>query len=694
MGKQKRPSIYVDRGTLGSSDELDEYGVWVKSEPHDLTSSGIDTGDMPDTGDIDFEVPDMDELPDFGSDDEESIQSIGEQDDLDMPLMDFDSQEESDQEESDSDVFNFGDFVDVNAVEEASDELEISDISDDSDFSIEEADLEVEASLDGDTDPETPSETGEEYTEVSMDDFIGAGDLEDDEFSADIDDDEDIFQDSEDESLTPESPFNSSAGTAQTERGSSVDLSTQLLMKIAEELSSIRTELSSLKKEFSGIKVAAKSSEKEEERIYGEDDEKIALTGDELNNILNTADFTEETGADVTIDLAENAAISPFDNALPDLSLETEDSLRIDDLESEDLGSIELNADDFEPDISSEADFESEISTDLETFEDLDITEEDIPSFTADGVEELSEIRETGVEPMTFPPAPEDSDYLAEDPMGEDQLMGDNFEMEEISLDSTDDFSDDLDLSEDSIDLSGAVIDEPDLSSEIHENPLEEPALEDISIDLDISELDSMDLDSEDLDSEDLDTIDFGSDEPDIVEPDFPDLESVDIGSAYSEPEELESPDLLLEPESQAGGDMSLIPEGFATDLEPEELEPVDLEPAELQLEDIESIDDAEPVFEEDEEALSDEDLEPVDIEELEEIEEADSVAAPPIAPPVAAKTGAAYTIPTHLKQELKTVLAYMDQLLEALPDDKIEEFARSEYYDTYKKLFKDLGLA
>jgi hypothetical protein len=35
-----------------------------------------------------------------------------------------------------------------------------------------------------------------------------------------------------------------------------------------------------------------------------------------------------------------------------------------------------------------------------------------------------------------------------------------------------------------------------------------------------------------------------------------------------------------------------------------------------------------------------------------------------------------------------------MDKLLEALPDEKIEEFAKSEYYDTYKKLFKELGLA
>jgi hypothetical protein len=34
-----------------------------------------------------------------------------------------------------------------------------------------------------------------------------------------------------------------------------------------------------------------------------------------------------------------------------------------------------------------------------------------------------------------------------------------------------------------------------------------------------------------------------------------------------------------------------------------------------------------------------------------------------------------------------------MDQLLESLPEEKIEEFASSKYFDTYKKLFSELGL-
>jgi pilus assembly protein FimV len=34
-----------------------------------------------------------------------------------------------------------------------------------------------------------------------------------------------------------------------------------------------------------------------------------------------------------------------------------------------------------------------------------------------------------------------------------------------------------------------------------------------------------------------------------------------------------------------------------------------------------------------------------------------------------------------------------MDNLLDALPDEKIQEFAESEHFEVYKKLFEDLGL-
>ena len=51
-------------------------------------------------------------------------------------------------------------------------------------------------------------------------------------------------------------------------------------------------------------------------------------------------------------------------------------------------------------------------------------------------------------------------------------------------------------------------------------------------------------------------------------------------------------------------------------------------------------------------------------------------------------------SLPANLTEEIKSVLLYMDQLLEDLPEEKIVEFARSEQFATYKKLFSDLGLS
>ncbi len=50
--------------------------------------------------------------------------------------------------------------------------------------------------------------------------------------------------------------------------------------------------------------------------------------------------------------------------------------------------------------------------------------------------------------------------------------------------------------------------------------------------------------------------------------------------------------------------------------------------------------------------------------------------------------------LPIELKDEIKSVLSYMDQLLESLPEEKIEEFARSEHFEVYRKLFEELGIS
>lgn len=50
--------------------------------------------------------------------------------------------------------------------------------------------------------------------------------------------------------------------------------------------------------------------------------------------------------------------------------------------------------------------------------------------------------------------------------------------------------------------------------------------------------------------------------------------------------------------------------------------------------------------------------------------------------------------MPIDLKNEIRSVLEYMDHLLESLPEEKIEEFAKSKYFGTYKKLFEELGIS
>jgi pilus assembly protein FimV len=46
------------------------------------------------------------------------------------------------------------------------------------------------------------------------------------------------------------------------------------------------------------------------------------------------------------------------------------------------------------------------------------------------------------------------------------------------------------------------------------------------------------------------------------------------------------------------------------------------------------------------------------------------------------------------LKKDLRNVLEVIDELLDALPEKKIKEFAKSEHFKVYRKLFDDLGLS
>ncbi|MCS7298824.1 MAG: hypothetical protein RMJ37_02525 [Spirochaetia bacterium] len=50
-------------------------------------------------------------------------------------------------------------------------------------------------------------------------------------------------------------------------------------------------------------------------------------------------------------------------------------------------------------------------------------------------------------------------------------------------------------------------------------------------------------------------------------------------------------------------------------------------------------------------------------------------------------------TLPEQDKEDIRKILTYLDKLLESLPEDKIKEFASSEYYDLYIRIFDKLKI-
>jgi hypothetical protein len=628
MISEKNPSIYYDRSTIGSSEELDEYGVWVKSEPQDLSSVNTDTRETA--------IPEEDFSPDLTGD-----------------LPDFEETEtEAWLTEVSTDMTDPADF-DIIPADDSDSLDDLGLFTDDLAFTSGDT-AEEHAEFDVGAEEQTPAIEvtdafgNDSFSGISMDDFLPKPEPE------------------------PENATPDPSPKVSEETGISGDISTQLLMRIAQELSSIKDELSSLKKELFQIKNTA--VEPAEQSGGGgffdeEDDEKIALTGDELNNILNTADFIEETGTDDEIP-AEAVSFPDFPEQLSEFE---EISLAGFEVEEDDLPAA------------------GGVFT--------------LPAENAEVPPELEQLMEKGVEPMT--PAPEeDTSFLADDPIISDLPGNESFNS--------------------SFDFEDAVIEEPDLSGELQDNPIEEPSLENISLELDM-ELPSMEAEDLPDSGGDIEEIELSLNDPgessESVSVELPDEISqdndllddvdislddlIDISSADEAPEIVEDDNTYDQ----------VIPEGFLVESEdspaPEEILETNelLESAEdtlvlddiLKIEDVqddasiepdtvtgEIEDEAVPAEEEDgvtvDADFAEEETAGISLPDEADVEEADS-----------AETNQAVdvsAIPPGIKNELRSVLSYMDHLLESLPEDKIEEFAKSEHFDLYKKLFEDLDLA
>ena len=109
---------------------------------------------------------------------------------------------------------------------------------------------------------------------------------------------------------------------------------------------------------------------------------------------------------------------------------------------------------------------------------------------------------------------------------------------------------------------------------------------------------------------------------------------------------------------------------------------PVEARAGAEEVEALEAVEDLEEVAEVLEEA-------PADAEPARKPEPPRPVRQPESAP----AAGQTLVMNESLKKDLRNVLGVIDELLDALPEKKIREFAKSEHFAVYKKLFEDLGL-
>ncbi len=362
-----------------------------------------------------------------------------------------------------------------------------------------------------------------------------------------------------------------------------------ILKKIEKDLKQIKLEIQTLKKELAGRggEAGGPHAGAAPGFFSEEEDDSIALTGDELDNILNTADITEEQAEAPEEDLLAGG--------LP------------------------------------------------EAVEELE----------APGLPEA-------VEELQAPGLPEAMEELEEPGLGEPVEAP----VEAVAAAPLLEVAEDLDLLE-----PGSLSAEPEqVEIELEQKPAE--------VDLDLGGMAEELPAAGELELEELE--EDGASELVLEDAgDAPLPQAEELGLEEAAPE-LSLEELSAEP---AAGPLEL--EGAA------ETEAPGAEPLELveELPDL-SLADEQP------EAGAEAPGEPVELELMEEAGGAEPVTELAAeAPAPRAAPGPSEELPEDLREDVKSVLSYLDQLLEALPEDKIKQFAQSEYFGVYKRLFEELGL-
>ena len=511
-----------------------------------------------------------------------------------------------------------------------------------------------------------------------------------------------------------------------------------LLQQIVADLSNLKDEINSLKSNLNEMKNKEHESHETEEDLgiienkdeggfFGSDDtdDTIALSTDELSNIMTSASLSDEEQAEPKFETAEN--------------------LGIDIVEEPDDETISITSDIETTEVEAEVQAEPVVDAieDSTIVEETPILEDTVADIIEDTPVEVVEdtaadiIEDTPVEVVEETPV----DFIEETSVSDEEI---NFEtpvneelslnfteehLEEPNIDITMEENDSIDISENddlpqeieiekddilvessSSDFMDSISDssEPTLtdqtlnSQEIEaaepyadsfaENPLEDfssindvqDSIEEISGD-DSAQVEealvSDDTIAEKPSNESVTFTDVFESEPaqedtlEIVEDTFP---PVEVDSIVAEDDSLvaEEDSIVAEEDSFA-----TVEDDFATTSDfivPEETNVVS-----------------------EEEPLIEENILPEEPESDDNLFDSGNVK------PVLTDSNINYltsddTLPaemtdaeenSELKKDIKSVLLYMDQLLENLPEDKIVEFAKSEEFTTYKKLFNELGL-
>ena len=457
-----------------------------------------------------------------------------------------------------------------------------------------------------------------------------------------------------------------------------------------------------------------------------DEDETIALSGDELNNIMITADFaeTEETvenneavyDADTeTESVTEPASESekteenPFDFPITDNlgteSAGTSDSFELPSEESEetvseDFSEIDTSFDNLE---SPEEDIVIDETISEPVLEDISINDSaEEPSTDDITLPEESELNDTSIEIKSDETDPTDENTAIDTTFTDDNPFGainetamnipveesdsglsieensenlaepdfdslENQEIEtEITIPKVDEISENENPSapEDDILVESSNDDFMDSVAEsemvITQSEATEPACEDIDVEENIDVVEEI-PDTVDISSE-IETTELSAEEVSNVEPFNDSIDNFDsmLDSEKGISEQLsdENVDYLKSDENVIESDMENMSSAIN---ESETLSESMISNIDATMEDpfppIESV---------------------IDHDERVEKQEAPSDTL----------------ISIDLKNDIKSVLLYMDQLLENLPEEKIMEFAKSEQFGTYKRLFNELGLS